>query len=284
MYKGFSSGLLGFRNRTLGEDAPLAAKYHYEGILIDIESESRNDPGETRELLEKNGLKPACFGLPLDFRTTREAYEEGMKKLPAYCEFARRIGNTRCNTYLLPASDTLDYKANYELHKNRLTAAAKTLEEYGILFGLEFVGPPSFRRNKKYGFIHNLDGLMELLNDIGTSNVGILMDAFHWDLAGQSYGDFKKIPDKRWVTVVHINDGIAGVAAEDQQDQVRELPGATGFIRIADFFKGLQDLDYDGPVLVEPFYQPFKTMALEDAVKMAKAAMDKVWPAPSSTP
>jgi sugar phosphate isomerase/epimerase len=278
MYKAFSSGLLGFRGRALKEDAPLAAKYHYEGISIDIAEESQNDPGEVRELLEKNRLKPACFGLPLDFRTTRETFEEGMEKLPAYCEFARKIGNTRCNTYILPASDTLDYKTNYELHKKRLTAAAKTLEEYGILFGLEFVGPPSFRRNKKYEFIHNLDTLMELLNDIGTSNVGILMDAFHWDLAGQTYEDFKKIPDKRWVTLAHINDGIAGVPAEEQQDQVRELPGATGFIRIADFFKGLQELNYDGPVLVEPFYQPFKTMALEDAVKMAKDAMDKVWP------
>jgi sugar phosphate isomerase/epimerase len=278
MYKGFSSGLLGFRNRTLRDDIPLAAKYHYEGISVDIVTESQNDPSEIRELLEKNNLKPACFGLPLDFRTSREAFQEGMKKLPAYCEFARKIGNKRCNTYLLPASDTLDYKTNYELHRERLSAAAKTLEEYGILFGLEFVGPPSFRRNKKYEFIHNLDTLMELLNDIGTSNVGILLDAFHWDLAGQTYEDFKKIPGNRWVTVVHINDGIAGVPAEEQQDQVRELPGATGFIRIADFFRGLQDLNYDGPVLVEPFYQPFKTMDIEDAVRMSTAAMDKVWP------
>jgi sugar phosphate isomerase/epimerase len=278
MYKAFSSGLLGFGGRTLGEDAPLAAKYRYEGITVNVAGEFQNDPDEIRDLLEKNGLKAACFGLPLDFRGSREVFEEGVKKLPACCEFARRIGNTRCNTYILPASDTLDYKTNYELHRNRLKEAAKILEGYGILFGLEFVGPPSFRKNKKYEFIHNLDALLELLNDIGTSNIGILLDAFHWDLAGQSYGDFKKIPDKRWVTVVHINDGIAGVPAEEQQDQQRELPGATGFIRIADFFKGLQDLDYDGPVLVEPFYQPFKTMVFEDALKMATAAMDKVWP------
>jgi hypothetical protein len=84
MYKAFSSGLLGFRGRTLREDAPLAAKYHYEGISIDVVSESQNDPGEVKDLLEKNRLKPACFGLPLDFRTTREAFEEGMEKLSAY--------------------------------------------------------------------------------------------------------------------------------------------------------------------------------------------------------
>jgi hypothetical protein len=42
--------------------------------------------------------------------------------------------------------------------------------------------------------------------------------------------------------------------------------------------RGLADLEYDGPVYVEPFYAPFKTMQFEDALKEAKAAMDKVWP------
>jgi predicted xylose isomerase-like sugar epimerase len=42
--------------------------------------------------------------------------------------------------------------------------------------------------------------------------------------------------------------------------------------------KGLENLNYDGPVLVEPFNASLKALNFEDAVKAAKAAMDNVWP------
>jgi sugar phosphate isomerase/epimerase len=278
MYKGFSSVLLGFSGRTLKEDVPLAAKYGYGGLNFDITLEAKNDPGEIKALLDKHNLVSGGFGLPVDYRNSPETFEADIQKLPAYCEFARKTGSTRCITWIIPWSDTLDYRANFELHKTRLTRVAKILEEYGIRFGIEFVGPPSERRGKKYGFIHNLDTLMELLQAIGTSNLGILMDAWHWDMAGQTYGDFKKIPGNEWIVMAHINDAPRGIPVEDQQDLSRELPGATGVIKIADFMKGLLDLNYDGPVYVEPFNAPLKAMAFEDAVKTAKAAMDKVWP------
>ena len=280
MYKGFSSSLLGFRGRLLKDDVSLALENAYEGINFNIAEEYLNDsdPGKIKELLQKSNLKPGGFGLPVDFRNAEEKYEENFAKLPDYCKYAKEIGMDRCITWIFPSHDTLDYKANYKLHKDRLTRVAKTLEEYGIRFGLEFVGPPRERKGKKYEFIHNLDTLMELLNDIGTSNMGILLDAYHWDMAGQTSDDFKKIPGNKWVIMAHINDAPLGIPVEEQKDLVRDLPGATGVIRIAEFFKGLGGLDYDGPVYVEPFSDPLKAMDFPDAVKTAKAAMDKVWP------
>jgi sugar phosphate isomerase/epimerase len=283
MYKGFSSGLLGFGGRALKEDVPLAVKYGYAGINFDIVSETAADPRHAdgtalKDLLEKNGLKPGGFSLTVNYRESESVFADDLKKLPDYCGFAQKAGADRCITWIIPWSDTLDYKANYELHKTRLTKVAKILEDYGIRFGLEFVGPPSVRSGKKYGFIHNLDGIMELIHDIGTSNLGILMDTYHWDLAGQVYDDFKKIPGNKAVVMAHINDAPAGIPLDKLEDLSRELPGATGVIKIADFMRGLADLKYDGPVYVEPFYAPFKTMQFEDALKEAKAAMDKVWP------
>ena len=57
MYKGFSSGMLGFGGRRIEEDIPLARKYGYEGIILDIEKEYKKDPVQFGEMLEKNGLK-----------------------------------------------------------------------------------------------------------------------------------------------------------------------------------------------------------------------------------
>jgi sugar phosphate isomerase/epimerase len=279
MYKCFSSGLLGFGNRTLKDDIPLAVKYGYEGINFDINTESAVfPPSEFTELLAKNNLKNGGFGLPLEFRQSPQIYEAGLKALRPYCEFAQKTNTNRCITWLMPCSDTLDYKSNFKLHKERLTPVAKTLEEYGIRFGLEFVGPPSFRKGKAYEFIHDLDGLNELLDAIGTSNLGYLLDVFHWDTAGQVFDDFKKISGNEWIVMAHINDAPKGLSLEEQLDQKRELPGATGVLKVGEFMKGLQNLKYDGPVAVEPFSESLKAMAFEDAVKTAKTAMDKVWP------
>ena len=278
MYKGFSSLLLGFGDRKIEDDIPLAVRYGYEGVYFDIAKESKKDPGQFRDLLAKNNLKNGGFSLPVEFRQSEEKFEEGMKLLAACCGFAEKTGTNRCITWIFPWSDTLDYRANFELHKTRLTKLAKVLEGHGIRFGLEFVGPPSARKGRKYPFIYNLDTLNELIDAIGTSNMGYLLDVFHWDLAGQNFADFKKIPGREWVVMAHINDVPAGIPAEEQEDLVRELPGATGVLKIADFMKGLQQLKYDGPVYVEPFYGPFKTMSIEDALKMTNNALEKVWP------
>ena len=279
MYKAFSSELLWFPGRSLRDDIPLAVKYGYEGISFDIKKEALAfSPEELSDLLAKNNLEPASFALPVEFRETRETFEADLKTLRRCCEFARKTGASRCTAYINSFSDTLDYNSNFRQHKERLTAAAEILEEYGIRLGLEFLGPPSLRRGKAYGFIHDLDGLAELLDAIGKPNMGYLLDVFHWDLAGQVFTDFKKIPGNEWVVVAHLNDAPRGMGRKEQPSHERELPGATGVLRINEFIKGLQDLNYDGPVLVEPFSETLKALAFEDAVKAAKAAMDKVWP------
>jgi sugar phosphate isomerase/epimerase len=278
MYKGFSSGLLGFRDRSIKDDISVALKYGYEGIQLNVVKDSTAmSPSELSELLSENRLKAGGFNLALDFRKDKDTYEAGIKALPSYCEFAKKSGFDRCTTYIMPFSDTLDYKSNFKLHTERLTPAAKILEEYEIKLGFEFVGPSTLRKGKAYEFIHDLEGINELINAVGTKNLGYLLDAFHWDTAGQAFDDFKKIPGNESVVMVHINDGVKGRTLEEQLDQERELPGATGIIRLEEFMKGLKDLNYDGPVFIEPFSKPLREMAFEDAVQKAKASMDKVW-------
>lgn len=278
MFKSFSSELLGFSSRSLQDDIPLAVKYGYEGITFDIKkASSAYTAAQFADLLAKNRLRSGGFGLPVEFRKSMEDFKADLKALPSFCEFAKKTGTTGCSTWIMPCSDTLDYKENFKLHKERLASAAKILKEYGIRLGIEFVGPSTLRRGKAHEFIHDLDGLNELFDAIGASNLGYLLDVFHWDTAGQVYEDFKKIPGQEWVVMAHINDAPKGRSLDEQMDQERELPGATGVLKINDFMKGLLEMKYSGPVAVEPFYAPFKAMAFEDALKAAKAGMDKVW-------
>ena len=279
MYKAFSSELLWFPGRSLRDDIPLAAKYAYEGISFDIKRESADfSPDEFSNLLAENKLKPASFALPVEFREDDETFKNDLAALGSYCAFAQKTGALRCTAYILPYSDTLDYKSNFAQHKERLFLLAAILEEFGISLGLEFLGPPSLRKGRAYGFIHDLDGMCELLEAIGAKNLGHLLDVFHWDMAGQVFDDFKKIGGNDKVVVAHLNDAPKGLAREEQPSHCRELPGATGVLRIGEFIEGLKNLRYDGPVLVEPFSEQLRALAFEDAVKAAKESMDKVWP------
>ena len=75
---------------------------------------------------------------------------------------------------------------------------------------------------------------------------------------------------------VHVNDAPAGVATGDQMDSVRCLPGETGVIDLNIFLGTLQQVGYDGPVVVEPFNAPLREMAPEEAVRTTAEALDKV--------
>ncbi len=277
MYKTLAPGAIA-HNCFLGEAAPVAAKAGFEGLWLDLPLEAAPDAGESREILARYGLKAAGFTLPVEFRKGPELYEEGLAVLAKYASYAQAIGMERCITWIFPFSDTMDYGRNFAFHRQRLAGVAAILREHGIRLGLEFIGPKTMREGHRFEFAHTCDQMMELCNAVGTGNVGLLLDVFHWDLAGHGTADFRRIPDASWVVHAHIMDAPAGRTPEEQLDQERCLPGATGVLRTAEFFQGLQSLGYDGPVQPEPFTPSLGDLPFEEAAARVKAALDSVWP------
>jgi sugar phosphate isomerase/epimerase len=55
------------------------------------------------------------------------------------------------------------------------------------------------------------------------------------------------------VTYVHLNDAPAGREPDEQIDDQRMLPGATGVIDVETFLAAVRALDFDGPVAAEPY-------------------------------
>jgi sugar phosphate isomerase/epimerase len=79
------------------------------------------------------------------------------------------------------------------------------------------------------------------------------------------------------VVVVHINDAPAGIAVDEQIDQVRALPGETGVLDIGGFLNALAEIGYDGPVTAEPFSQRVREMDPEAAVAATAESVHAVW-------
>ena len=233
-------------------------------------------PAALRELYSQHGLQVGTMGLPVEFRKDQTTYEQSLAGLRAAAQEAAATGCTRCATWLLPFSDALPYVENFRLHVDRLRPAAAVLGEFGIRLGLEYVGPQTMRQGHRHDFVHTLPQLLELCGAIGTGNVGLLLDSWHWYTAHESVADLLRL-DNRLVVQVHVNDAPSGIAVDQQQDSVRELPGATGVIDIGGFLQSLAAMGYDGPVTPEPFCAALRELPREALAAKVGASMQRIW-------
>jgi sugar phosphate isomerase/epimerase len=114
----------------------------------------------------------------------------------------------------------------------------------------------------------------ELIAATGQSNVGFVLDSFHWYTANDTKADILSLKPED-IVVVDINDARNGFSRETQVDGKRELPLATGVIDLKSFMEGLVEIGYDGPVRTEPFNQALNEMENEAALAKNKEAFNK---------
>jgi sugar phosphate isomerase/epimerase len=79
------------------------------------------------------------------------------------------------------------------------------------------------------------------------------------------------------VVAVDLNDAPAGIPKDQQVDNARELPVATGVIPAADFLGALRTMGYDGPVRAEPFNKALNALPKEKVVAETAAAMKRAF-------
>ncbi|NND33318.1 MAG: sugar phosphate isomerase/epimerase, partial [Saprospiraceae bacterium] len=224
--------------------------------------------------MKENNISWGSTNLPVDFRNDEEKFREGMSILADTASILASVGGTRMNTWVMPTHSLYTYRENFQLHRKRLKEAANIIGHYGIRLGLEYVGPKTLMARSKYSFIRTMAEMKELIEATGESNIGFVLDSFHWYCAGESKTDILTL-DKEDIVTVDLNDARTGFEVDEQTDGKRELPLATGVIPIKDFVEGLVQIGYDGPVRAEPFNQPLRDMDDEEAVRVTFEAMKK---------
>jgi sugar phosphate isomerase/epimerase len=277
-YNVLSLGRLGF-SASFPESVRLAARHGFEGVDPNLDYFSKlsdEEMSRTLDDLKSKDLKLGDAGLPVDFRKDEAAFNEGLSKLPAAAKTLQRAGVERVSTYILPSSDDLTYPQNFRQHACRLRQAARILEDNGLRFGLEYVGPRTSWRAKRYSFIHTLSEDRELMVAIGTHNLGAQLDSFHWFNAEETAADIESLRNRDVVTV-DLNDAPAGLTLDQQEDISRELPASTGVIPVKEFLGALAAIDYDGPIHAEPFNKALRAMPIDQACAASAAAMRKAF-------
>ncbi len=212
----------------------------------------------------------------MDFRGDGPRFQADLKGLPATAAALQRAGVTRVGTWLSPAHRRLTYLANFQQHAHRLREIASILDGQGLRLGLEYVGPKTSWSSARHPFIHTMAEMRELIAAIDRSNVGLVLDSWHWYTAGEGEAELLSL-SSRDVVACDLNDAPRGVAVDQQKDSVRDLPCATGVIDLKTFLGALIKIGYDGPVRAEPFKTELRKMPKEEAVQATATALKRAF-------
>jgi sugar phosphate isomerase/epimerase len=282
MYATIGPEALGIRGLSLSEAIAVAHDAGFAGLAFDSRAAARaiDEQGlaAVQEEFGQAGVKPALWNLPVAWRDD-DQWQADLRELPRLAATARELGATRTATYMPSGSDERPFRENFNWHVARLRPIAEVLRDEGCRFGIEFIGPRTYRAAFRHEFIHSLDGVMELNAAIGTGNVGLLLDSWHLYTSGGTIAEMERLTNDD-VVVVHVNDAPAGIAPDEQIDTVRTLPMETGVIDLVGFMRALRKMGYDGPVMPEPFSQRLNDLAATDpeaAAREAARSMDALF-------
>lgn len=255
----------------------LAKKYGFGSVSADASYLAGLDSQANNKLvreLEESNLVWGTSGLPVQFTRDEATFSEGIKRLPRLAAALQRAGVTRVGTWISPSHSELTYRSNFRRHVSRLRTSAKVLGDHGLRLGLEYIGPKTLWASKRHTFVHTLSEAMELIHEIGLTNVGVVLDSWHWYTAHETVEDLRILTNND-IVACDLNDAPSGIAVDEQIDNQRELPATTGVINVRDFLGFLVDVRFDGPIRAEPFNAKLNAMEDEAAVAATATAMRK---------
>jgi sugar phosphate isomerase/epimerase len=275
-----SPGMLGIR-ANMHECIELASKFGFEGVEPIVSDLAKLTPDELAQMqadLKARNLVLGCTMPAMPFSGPEGSYRSFVKKLPETAAILQKAGGTRIGTWLLPSDEKLTYLENFHRHTARIKEVAKILDDHAIRFGLEYLGPRTMRARAKFPFVHCMKEMRELLAETGATNVGIVLDSWHWFNAQDTTADIRALKNED-IVYVHLNDAPAGVPLDQQVDNHRCLPATTGVIDIGGLLDALIAIGYDGPAAAEPFDDELKKMPREEAcqrgIDAIRRALDK---------
>jgi sugar phosphate isomerase/epimerase len=278
---------------TAAEAIELAAGTGFEGVDLMVRDLvlAGESPGALRDRMGELGLQGGGFPLPVQWKGSSRQFAADLADLPRYAEAARVLGLRCTGTWVMPEFDpALDDERRpggpsiqqqaIAFHLERLGRIARVLEDHQIDFGLEIMGPATFRTRQGPAFIGTYGQLTESLSALKErhGNVGILADAFHLFASGEAVEVVLGWGVER-VMWVHVADS----AVPDRTtvlDHERLLPGEAGRADCKGLLRLLANQGYQGPVTVEPLSRCASLHGLDPSTvaRKALASLRSIWP------
>jgi sugar phosphate isomerase/epimerase len=176
----------------------------------------------------------------------------------------RRAESDSRRRRLLEASQALDAKHikigdfyNTECPLPRIVEAFAALceeaEDYGATIGFEFMAS---------AVIDNLKDSLAMVETVGATNGGLILDMAHVVDLGITYEDIGNIP-LQYLINLELNDGTLPGSPRHDPSRARRFCGE-GEFDIKGFIKCVNEMGYTGPWAVEVFSEELAGLSLEE--------------------
>jgi sugar phosphate isomerase/epimerase len=255
------------------DKARLAAKVGFGGVDWDFGPAKTAGLDATKALFNELKIKPTIASLPmarpLPFNGEQAAFDQALPQLADDAAFCAAIGCQKMMV-VLPATSPTSKEEYRKVVRDRLAAISQVLQKSSLRLGIEFLGVQQFRMARAGGppptpFIWNLPEAASLAKDSG-SNIGVILDVWHWHHSGSTVADILAAGKER-IVHVHVSDAKAQ-PPEEVRDNQRVMPGE-GVIDLVGFFQALKKIGYDGGVSPEPLGRVPEGMSPEEGAKLA---------------
>lgn len=97
-------------------------------------------------------------------------------------------------------------------------------------------------------FLNIAEDAVRFCKDVGTGNMKVHLDCFHMIREEKSFSGAVKTCGKDYLGYVHVNENDRGI------------PG-TGLVPFKEFFTALNEIGYDGPLVIESFDPSFEELS-----------------------
>jgi len=278
MFTTLGPGAIGIKGLSLPESIELAAKSGFQGVVFDTREvatlANAHGIASVRALFTNAGVRPASWNLPVAWNND-EKRPADLETLPRLAALALELGSDRATSGIMPGTNDRPFAEQYTWVTDRLRPVAESLAESGARLGIEFIAPKTLRDTFTHEFVYSLNGMVDLARELGTGNVGVLLDLWHHYTSYGTNADILAL-NERDIVAVHVNDAPADIPVDEQQDLSRALPLETGVLDAKGFMDALKTLGYTGPVMPEPFSKRVETLAATDPLAAAKETADSM--------
>lgn len=211
------------------------------------------------------GVAAAGYGVPL--RAPADEFERALAAAPATCALMIDLGAPG-GAVVLPPRQGEGYTVTRAETVERIGRLARVTADHGLAVYIEFLGlhfPDDFPWTKTLG------ATLDIIDEVGLSNVGPLIDTYHWHLGGSRTEDLARMRPGMPL-LLHINDAPPG-DVRTMTDAMRVLPGA-GVMDLPGWLRAIRAATgYDGYVSLELFNEELRALEPAEAARRAHQAL-----------
>jgi D-psicose/D-tagatose/L-ribulose 3-epimerase len=240
----------------LKELVPKVKEMGFDWIELPLESLDDFDPVRAGNIVREYDLGvSACAAMGPDrdlIHEEKEIRDNGAEYIRGCIEAVQKLGGTNLVGPIYSAVGRC-WQQTEKQREDDLERLVKTLrklseyaEEHGVVMGIEPLN------RFETSFINTAAQVIEVVDRVDHPSCKVMLDTFHMNIEEKSLGDAIRSVGKR---LCHLH------ACEND----RGAPG-TGNVTWREVTDALNDIDYDGPVVIESFTNKVKSIARAAAI------------------